>query len=72
MLHDYLVPPFGLTVGYQTLTCPESFAGTNFRAREDEVKKKVDAYATELLSSYEDFESEGVNYLSSTDLCNYS
>ncbi|KAL5192720.1 putative receptor-like serine/threonine-protein kinase [Glycine soja] len=48
------------SVGYQTLTCPESFAGTNFRAREDEVKKKVDAYATKLLPSYEDFESEGV------------
>ncbi|KAL3026297.1 hypothetical protein AAZX31_04G223400 [Glycine max] len=47
-------------MGYQTLTCPESFAGTNFRAREDEVKKKVDAYATKLLPSYEDFESEGV------------
>ncbi|XP_040870613.1 proline-rich receptor-like protein kinase PERK14 [Glycine max] len=47
------------SVGYQTLTCPESFAGTNFRAREDEVKKKVDAYATKLLPSYEDFESEG-------------
>ena len=53
MLHDYLVPP------YQTLACPESFAGTNFRAMEDEVKKKVDAYATKLLPSYEDFESEG-------------
>ncbi|KAG5045672.1 hypothetical protein JHK82_015059 [Glycine max] len=48
-------------MGYQTLACPESFAGTNFRAMEDEVKKKVDAYATELLSSYEDFESEGVS-----------
>ncbi|KAK7410651.1 hypothetical protein VNO78_01603 [Psophocarpus tetragonolobus] len=48
-------------MGYQTLACPESFAGTNFRAMEDEVKKKVDAYASDLLSSYEDFESEGVN-----------
>jgi len=66
MLHDYLVPP------YQTLACPESFAGTNFRAMEDEVKKKVDAYATKLLPSYENFESEGVHYLSSRDLCNYS
>ncbi|RDX62847.1 Proline-rich receptor-like protein kinase PERK8, partial [Mucuna pruriens] len=48
-------------MGYQTLACPESFAGTNFRAMEDEVRKKVDAYATELLSSYEDFQSEGVS-----------
>ncbi|KAL2339704.1 hypothetical protein Fmac_007644 [Flemingia macrophylla] len=47
-------------MGYQTLACPESFAGTNFRAMEEEVKKKVDAYASELLSSYEDFESEGL------------
>jgi len=31
---------------------------------EDEVRKKVDTYASELLSSYEDFESEGVHYLS--------
>lgn len=62
-LHDCYVPPFGLTVGYQTLACPESFAGTNFRAMDEEVKKKVDAYASELLSSYEDFETEGVHYL---------
>lgn len=61
-LHDYCVPPFGLIVGYQTLACPESFAGTNFRTMEEEVKKKVDTYASELLSSYEDFQSEGVHY----------
>ncbi|TKY74189.1 Proline-rich receptor protein kinase PERK8 [Spatholobus suberectus] len=48
-------------MGYQTLACPESFAGTNFRAMEEEVKKKVDAYASELLSSNEDFEREGVS-----------
>ncbi|KAL9313685.1 hypothetical protein ACSQ67_019137 [Phaseolus vulgaris] len=46
-------------MGYQTLACPESFAGTNFRTMEEEVKKKVDTYASELLSSYEDFQSEG-------------
>ncbi|XP_047158877.1 proline-rich receptor-like protein kinase PERK14 [Vigna umbellata] len=46
-------------MGYQTLACPESFAGTNFRTMEEEVKKKVDTYASELLSCYEDFESEG-------------
>ncbi|XP_020233022.1 receptor-like cytosolic serine/threonine-protein kinase RBK1 [Cajanus cajan] len=48
-------------MGYQTLPCPESFAGTSFRAMEEEVKKKVDTYASELLSSYEDFESEGLS-----------
>ncbi|KAK7351070.1 hypothetical protein VNO77_10233 [Canavalia gladiata] len=48
-------------MGYQTLACLESLAGTNIRAMEEEVKKKVDAYASELLSSYEDFESEGVS-----------
>lgn len=47
-------------MGYQTLACPESFAGTNFRAMEEEVRKKVDVYANELLSSLEDFENEGV------------
>ena len=59
-------------MGYQTLACPESFSGTNFRTMEEEVKKKVDTYASELLSSYEDFESEGVRYLSSRDLPKYS
>ncbi|KAJ1380313.1 Tyrosine-protein kinase, active site [Sesbania bispinosa] len=48
-------------MGYQTLACPESFSGTNFRAMEEEVRKKVDLYANELLSSYEDFENEGVS-----------
>ncbi|XP_061373360.1 proline-rich receptor-like protein kinase PERK14 [Gastrolobium bilobum] len=48
-------------MGYQTLACPESFAGTNFRAMEEEVRKKVNVYASELLSSYEDFENEGVS-----------
>lgn len=65
-------PPFGLIVGYQTLACPESFAGTNFRTMEEEVKKKVDTYANELLSCYEDFEREGVHNLSSRALPKYS
>ncbi|RHN69522.1 putative rossmann-like alpha/beta/alpha sandwich protein [Medicago truncatula] len=47
-------------MGYQTLACPESFAGTNFRAMEEEVRKKVHVYANELLSCLEDFEIQGV------------
>jgi len=49
-------------VGYQTLACPESFAGTNFRAMEEEVRKKVHVYANELLSCLEDFEIQGVYF----------
>lgn len=56
----FSVSSFGLTVGYQTLASPETFAGTNFRAMEEEVRKKVHVYANELLSSLEDFEIEGV------------
>lgn len=52
-------------MGYQTLACPESFAGTNFRSMEEEVRKKVDVYANELLSSLEDFEIDGVCILAS-------
>ena len=47
-------------MGYQTLACAESFAGASFRAMEDEVQKKVDAYATMLFPSNEDFENDGV------------
>ena len=57
---DSSVPCFGLTVGYQTIACPESMVGTNFRAMEEEVKKKVDAYANELLSSHEEYKNAGV------------
>ncbi|XP_004502563.1 proline-rich receptor-like protein kinase PERK10 isoform X2 [Cicer arietinum] len=49
-------------MGYQTLASPETFAGTNFRAMEEEVRKKVHVYANELLSSLEDFEIEGVTF----------
>jgi hypothetical protein len=48
-------------VGYQTLASPEYFAGTNFRAMEEEVRKKVHVYGNELLSSLEDFEIQGVS-----------
>ncbi|XP_057440109.1 proline-rich receptor-like protein kinase PERK14 [Lotus japonicus] len=47
-------------MGYQTLACLESFAGTNFRSMEEEVKKKLDVYSNELLSSYEDFENVSI------------
>lgn len=47
-------------MGYQTVACPESFAGTNSRTMEEEVSKKVDAYASMLLPSYEHCENEGV------------
>ncbi|CAL5203945.1 unnamed protein product [Lathyrus oleraceus] len=47
-------------MGYQTLASPESFAGTNFRAMEEEVRKKVHVYANELLSTLDDFEVQGV------------
>ncbi|KAF7816769.1 Proline-rich receptor-like protein kinase PERK8 [Senna tora] len=48
-------------MGYQTLACPESFAGTSFRAMEEEVTKKVDAYASMLLPSYKDCDNEGIS-----------
>ncbi|KAK7282661.1 hypothetical protein RIF29_11615 [Crotalaria pallida] len=47
-------------MGYQSLACPESFVGTNARGMEEEVKRKVDAYASKLLSSYEECQNEGV------------
>lgn len=47
-------------MGYQTLACPESFAGTNIRAMEEVVNKKVDAYRSVLLQSYEECENKGV------------
>lgn len=65
----FLFLHFRLTVGYQTLACPESFAGTNFRAMEEEVRKKVHVYANELLSCLEDFEIQGV-YFRFSNLCN--
>ncbi|KAL1349265.1 hypothetical protein HN51_025762 [Arachis hypogaea] len=56
VLHRVLNP-----MGYQTIACPESMFGTNFRAMEEQVKKKADAYAIELLSSHEEFKSVGVS-----------
>ncbi|KAL5075639.1 hypothetical protein RYX36_014623 [Vicia faba] len=47
-------------MGYQTLASPEAFAGTNFRAMEEEVRKKVHVYANVLLSTLEDFDIQGV------------
>ncbi|XP_058759304.1 serine/threonine-protein kinase CDG1-like [Vicia villosa] len=47
-------------MGYQTLASPEAFAGTNFRAMEEEVRKKVHGYANVLLSTLEDFDIQGV------------
>ncbi|KAI4307203.1 hypothetical protein L6164_030415 [Bauhinia variegata] len=46
-------------MGYQTLACPESFSGTNFREMEEEVNKKVEAYASVLLPRREDYENAG-------------
>lgn len=60
LLYVSHVASFGLTVGYQTLACPESFYGTNVRAMEEEVRRKIDAYANMLLPSYEQYESGGV------------
>ncbi|RDX78237.1 hypothetical protein CR513_41510, partial [Mucuna pruriens] len=47
-------------MGYQTLACSESFAGTNIRAIEEEVNRKVEAYKSVLLPSYEARENKGV------------
>ncbi|TKY56052.1 Proline-rich receptor protein kinase PERK8 [Spatholobus suberectus] len=47
-------------MGYQTLACPESFAGTNIRAMEEEVNRKVEAYKSVLLPSYEERGNKGV------------
>ncbi|KAI4337896.1 hypothetical protein L6164_016261 [Bauhinia variegata] len=48
-------------MGYQTLACPESFSGTNFRAMEEAVNKKVKAYVNAFLPSHEDYENAGIN-----------
>ncbi|KAG4969475.1 hypothetical protein JHK82_035175 [Glycine max] len=47
-------------MGYQTLACPESFAGTNIRAMEEEVNRKAAAYKSVLLPTYEERENKGV------------
>lgn len=57
---DSAVALFGLTVGYQTIACPDSITGTNFRAMDEEVTKKVDAYANVLWPSSGDCQNEGV------------
>ncbi|MED6133148.1 hypothetical protein PIB30_025783 [Stylosanthes scabra] len=56
VLHRVLNP-----MGYQTIACPESMVGTNFRALEEQVKKKADAYAIELFSSHEEFKNAGLS-----------
>ncbi|KAA8538342.1 hypothetical protein F0562_027835 [Nyssa sinensis] len=48
-------------LGYQMEACPESFMGTNIRAMEEEVSKKVDMYVNMLLQSAEDCKNEGVD-----------
>ncbi|KAI9097735.1 hypothetical protein K1719_025506 [Acacia pycnantha] len=55
VLHKVLHP-----MGYQTLPCPESFAGTNFRALDEAVNKKLDSYTNMLLPMYEDWENSGI------------
>ncbi|CAJ1971963.1 unnamed protein product [Sphenostylis stenocarpa] len=47
-------------MGYQTLACPESFAGTNIRAMEEEVNRKIATYKSVLLRSNEERENKGV------------
>lgn len=42
-------------MGYQTKACPDSFAGTSYRAMEEEVSKKVDVYVNMLLQSAEEY-----------------
>nr|KYP60188.1 hypothetical protein KK1_015639 [Cajanus cajan] len=48
-------------MGYQTLACPESFAGANIRAMEEEVNRKVEAYKSVLATSYQQHENKGVS-----------
>lgn len=48
-------------MGYQTLACPESFAGTNIRTMEEEVNRRVEAYKSVLLPSYEERKNKGVS-----------
>ncbi|KAK4259353.1 hypothetical protein QN277_005695 [Acacia crassicarpa] len=48
-------------VGYQTLACPQSFAGTNSRAMEDEVRRKVEACASMLLPTFQVCQQKGVS-----------
>ncbi|XP_054789210.1 proline-rich receptor-like protein kinase PERK10 isoform X2 [Prosopis cineraria] len=48
-------------MGYQTLPCPESFAGTNFRAMDEAVGKKLYSYANMLAPIYEDWENAGIS-----------
>ncbi|KAK4273951.1 hypothetical protein QN277_017250 [Acacia crassicarpa] len=56
VLHKVLHP-----MGYQTLPCPESFAGTNFRALDEAVAKKLDSYTNMLLPMYEDWENSAIS-----------
>ncbi|KAA8546488.1 hypothetical protein F0562_002773 [Nyssa sinensis] len=48
-------------LGYQMQACPESFMGTNIRAIEEEISKKVDMYVNMLLQSAEECKDEGVD-----------
>ncbi|XP_077213847.1 proline-rich receptor-like protein kinase PERK2 isoform X1 [Tasmannia lanceolata] len=47
-------------MGYQTKACTDSFAGTNARALEEEVSKKVDLFVHMLMPSAEKCVHEGV------------
>ncbi|KAK6939958.1 Protein kinase domain [Dillenia turbinata] len=47
-------------LGCQTVACPTSFAGTNIRAMEEEVLKRVDIYTSWLTQTAANCEGEGV------------
>lgn len=56
---NYVLGIFDI-VGYQHKACTDSFFGTNARALEEEVLKKVDSYVKMLQESAAQCEDEGV------------
>ncbi|KAK8580204.1 hypothetical protein V6N13_143325 [Hibiscus sabdariffa] len=48
-------------MGYQSKACPESFGVISFRAMEEEISKKLDAYVNMLQQSADDCEDQGVS-----------
>lgn len=48
-------------MGYQTKACPDSFAGTSYRALGEETSRKIDLYESMLLQSAEQCNAVGVS-----------